>query len=154
MLGRLYENQDCAMSRALEVVGERWSLLILRDALFRGMTRFSEFQRSLGLAPNILSARLSGFCQSGLMEVDAAAGSDQPRYRVTDKARDLAVVIVALTAWGDRWAAPEGPPVAFVHRGCDGLLQFKPVCGDCGNDVPPEELEARPRPGSSWARPA
>ena len=68
VLGRTYEGQNCSAARALEVVGERWSLLIMRDALFRGMTRFSDFQRSLGLASNVLAKRLDGFVENGLME--------------------------------------------------------------------------------------
>ena len=69
MLGRLYESEICSAARALEVVGERWSLLILRNAAFAGQTRFSEFERRLGIAPNILASRLEGFVAAGLMEV-------------------------------------------------------------------------------------
>ena len=104
VLGRMYEGQNCSAARALELVGERWSLLILRDAIFRGMTRFSEFQRSLGLAPNVLSTRLQGFLQAGLMELDASHGAEPARYRLTDSGRELAPVIVALTQWV--WRAP------------------------------------------------
>ena len=75
MLGRLYENQDCSAARTLEVVGERWSLLILRDAMFGGFTRFSQFQKSLGIATNILAKRLEGFVAAGLMEQPRSSGA-------------------------------------------------------------------------------
>src|SRR5450755_1606952 len=107
MLGRTYEGQNCSAARALEVAGERWSLLVIRDALFRGITRFSDFQRSLGVAPNILATRLDSFVGAGLMELrQYSERPPQHEYLLTGKGRDLGPVIIALTAWGDRWAAP------------------------------------------------
>jgi len=149
VLGRTYETQNCSASRSLEVVGERWSLLIIRDALFRGMSRFSEFQRSLGVAPNVLAARLQGFVQSGLMELSPqAVGSEPSRYLLTEKGRDLAPVIVALTDWGDRWIAPEGPPIVFRHSDCAGGVRQVMVCADCEATVAAAEFEACPGPGA------
>jgi DNA-binding HxlR family transcriptional regulator len=134
MLGTMYEGQNCSAARALEVVGERWSLLILRDALFRGMTRFSEFERSLGVAPNVLAKRLEGFVASGLLKKHTD-GDDAEHYRPTDKALSFKPVIVALTAWGDRWAAPHGPPVLFEHEGCGGRVDYRVRCTKC-EDAP------------------
>lgn len=148
VLGRTYEGQNCSAARALELVGERWSLLILRDALFRRMTRFSEFQRSLGVAPNVLSARLQGFVRAGLMQLDPADGPETPRYRLTDSSRDLVVVIVALTRWGDRWATPGEPPVLFGHAGCAGPVEAVTLCRGCGREIEHGELHARPGPGA------
>ncbi len=148
MLGRTYEDQNCSAARALEVVGERWSLLILRDALFRDMTRFTEFQRSLGVAPNVLSARLQGFLDAGVMELERRSGAEQPRYRLTDRGRDLAAVVIALTAWGDRWAAPAGPPVVFGHDSCEGEAGLALVCDRCGEVLHGAGLMARPGPGA------
>ena len=118
MLGRTYENENCSAARALEVVGERWSLLIVRDAMLRGTTKFSEFQRNLGLAPNILASRLDAFVQVGLMR--ARRYSEHPDHReyvLTRKGLDLQPLIIALTAWGDRWAAgspnSRGRPMSF-----------------------------------------
>ena len=107
MLGKAYDNQVCSIARALEVVGERWSLLIIRDALFAGSTRYSDFQRSLGIATNILKDRLDGFVDAGIMRRHQY--SEQPElyeYLLTDKGRDLAPALIALTEWGDRWSAP------------------------------------------------
>src|SRR5580693_5733469 len=99
MLGRMYDTQNCSAARALEFVGERWSLLIIRDALFAGSTRFNDFL-SLGVATNILASRLDGFVDAGIME--RRNYSDNPElyeYLLTQKGHELAPVIVALTAW-------------------------------------------------------
>lgn len=141
MLGRLYEGEICSAARALEVVGERWSLLILRNAMFAGMTRFSEFQRALGVAPNILTRRLSEFVAAGLFE------RRDDEYVLTEKGLDLSPVIVALTAWGDRWAlADEGRPVTYLHAGCGGEVALQMECTDCGRALPPTDVEASVAP--------
>jgi DNA-binding HxlR family transcriptional regulator len=108
MLGRLYEKQNCSASRALELVGERWSLLILRDAMFADFTRFSQFQKSLGVATNILAKRLEDFVADGLMERRQAVAGEQAEYVLTRKGLELKPVIIALTDWGDKWVRP-GP---------------------------------------------
>lgn len=115
MLGRTYENQDCSAARALEIVGERWSLLILRDAMFRYYTRFSQFERSLGVATNILAKRLEDFVSAGLMEHRPPEGlGEQAEYLLTQKGLELKPVIMALTAWGDKWVRPG--PVVFRNE--------------------------------------
>ena len=86
VLGRTYEGQNCSAARALEVVGERWSLLIMRDALFRGTTRFSDFQRSLGLASNVLAKRLDGFVENGVMEQRVNPEHAEQQDRIVDHA--------------------------------------------------------------------
>ncbi|HEY2669572.1 MAG TPA: helix-turn-helix domain-containing protein [Rugosimonospora sp.] len=152
MLGRTYESQNCSAARALEVVGERWSMLIVRDALFRGITRFSAFQRSLGIAPNILTARLDGFVAAGIMELRPHAERPaQHDYLLTEKGRDLAGVVVALTAWGDRWDAPDGPPIVFTHPECGDDVAQQLVCGTCAA-VTPASIATRPGPGSRGTR--
>src|SRR5215212_5581831 len=110
MLGRLYESQNCSASRALELVGERWSLLILRDAMFGGCTRFSQFQKSLGVATNVLAKRLEDFVSAGLMEHRPGVAGEQAEYLLTRKGLELKTSIIALTEWGDKWVRP-GPIV-------------------------------------------
>ena len=144
MLGKRYDAQVCSIARALEVVGERWSLLIVRDALFAGVTRFNDFQANLGIATNVLKARLDGFVETGLME--RRAGGGQPEYVLTEKGRALAPALVALTEWGDRWAAPDGPPILYRHAGCDGAVATATVCERCGS-VPAGQVAVRPGPG-------
>jgi DNA-binding HxlR family transcriptional regulator len=145
VLGRLYQKQNCSAARALEVVGERWSLLILRDALFSGTTRFSDFQRSLGLAPNILARRLEDFIAAGIMKARPLRPEAAHReYVLTAKGRDLKPIIIALTAWGDRWAAPSGPPVVLEHEGCGGRVKQQLYCSDCRDNPKLSDVLARP----------
>ena len=149
MLGRTYDSENCSAARTLEIVGERWSLLIIRDALFRDRTRYSQFQRSLGIAPNILASRLSWFVEAGLMEMSpTVAGSEGSEYLLTEKGKELGAVVVALTEWGDRWAAPDGPPILFKHKDCGGTISTTIKCQGCAEVVKPEDLLAEPGPGS------
>jgi DNA-binding HxlR family transcriptional regulator len=146
MLGRTYEKQNCSAARALEIIGERWSLLIIRDALFRGARRFGDFQRSLGLARNILAARLERFVDEGLLRRQPHGGpSPYHDYVLTEKGRELHHVVIALTHWGDRWAAPGGPPVVFRHADCGGEVRLHARCEDCHRDVPAVDIEPDPQ---------
>jgi DNA-binding HxlR family transcriptional regulator len=148
MLGRTYDTQNCSAARALEVVGERWSLLIIRDALFAGCTRFGDFQKSLGVAPNILAARLESFVAAGLMERQRY--SEHPEhymYLLTGKGRDLAPAIVALSAWGDRYATPDGPPIIYEHAACGSQIQQQIHCAACQRQLPSTDISVRPGPG-------
>jgi DNA-binding HxlR family transcriptional regulator len=148
MLGKTYESEVCSIARALEVVGERWSVLIVRNALFAGSTRYSDFQRSLGIASNILTTRLDGFVDAGIMERHRY--SEQPElyeYLLTDKGRDLAPALIALTEWGDRWAAPDGPPIRYSHSVCGSDVSHEVVCATCGRVEDPAEIRALPGPG-------
>ncbi|MFF4988266.1 winged helix-turn-helix transcriptional regulator [Streptosporangium saharense] len=132
MLGRTYDTQVCSAARALEVVGERWSLLIVRDVLFAGASRFADFQR-LGIATNILAKRLDSLVEAGVLERRSSKEQpDRSSYAVTQKGLDLAPVIIALTQWGDRWAAPDGPPILYRHTGCDGTIADQTTCQTCG----------------------
>ncbi len=147
MLGKTYDSQVCSAARALELVGERWSLLIIRDALFAGATRFNDFLR-LGVATNILKTRLDGFVDAGIMERRVySRNPDHHEYLLTDKGRELAPVIVALTQWGDRWAAPDGPPILYVHSVCGDPITVQTTCASCGQVHDPAEVHVRPGPG-------
>jgi DNA-binding HxlR family transcriptional regulator len=128
-------------------VGERWSLLIIRDALFAGSTRFNDFRR-LGIATNILASRLDGFVDAGLMRRHRYSdSSDAFDYVLTDKGRDLAGVVTALTEWGDRWAAPDGPPILYTHTTCEGPIGNRVNCANCGEVHDASEIYVRPGPG-------
>jgi len=141
MLGNTYESEVCSIARALEVIGERWSVLIIRNALFAGSTRFSDFQRSLGIATNTLTTRLDGFVAAGIMRRDGH------EYLLTDKGRELAPALIALTEWGDRWAAPDGPPILYRHTTCGSDVGHRVVCATCGQVADPAEVQALPGPG-------
>ena len=146
MLGNRYDSQVCSISRTLEVVGERWSLLIMRNALFAGSTRFVEFQRSLGIATNVLAARLAHLVDQGVLERVPHDG-DQAEYRPTGKGRDLLPVLIALTEWGDRWAAPNGAPVLYRHGDAAHPVRMSLVCEECGPLEDATDVEALPGPG-------
>jgi DNA-binding HxlR family transcriptional regulator len=148
VLGRTYEGQNCSAARALEVVGERWSLLIVRDALFAGTTRFSDFQKRLGLATNVLKTRLDTFVEAGVME--RRSYSNHPghhEYLLTDSGRELRLVVIALSKWGDRWVAPNGAPVRYEHAVCGELAEPQLRCESCGEVHDADEIQARPGPG-------
>jgi DNA-binding HxlR family transcriptional regulator len=148
MLGRTYDTENCSAARALELVGERWSLLILRDALYRGTTRFADFQRTLGMASNILATRLNTFVAAGLMETrQYSEHPEHHEYVLTHKGRDLQPVVIALTEWGDRWAAPQGPPVLYEHAGCGGAIHDQLRCSICGDVQASADVTVRPGPG-------
>lgn len=144
MLGRNYENEYCSSARALEVVGERWSLLILRNAMFANITRFNDFQRSLQIAPNILSKRLQFFVEEGLMKTSGASDeSDYLEYHLTPKGLDFKTVIITLTEWGDRWAAPNGPPKYYEHIDCGGHVESQLICKKCGKRPKNQDIAAK-----------
>lgn len=146
MLGRDYPTQNCSVARALEVVGERWTLLILRDA-FLGVTRFDGFARKLGIGESVLARRLATLVDAGVMERRPYRGG-RFDYVLTDRGRDLFPVIHALLAWGDAHFSPDGPPVLTRHRGCGGDLTRGPRCAVCGAEVGPEAVEWWWGPGS------
>lgn len=143
MLGKMYDREVCSIARSLELIGERWSLLIIRNALFAGTTRFGDFQRRLGVATNILTSRLEGFVAVGIMDKSPASGGAE--YLLTEKGRDLCGVLVALTDWGDRWAAPDGPPIIYRHDDCGGVVHSRLVCDTCGEH--PSTVTPVPGPG-------
>jgi DNA-binding HxlR family transcriptional regulator len=148
MLGKTYESEICSIARALELVGERWSLLILRNALFAGSTRYGQFQRSLGIATNVLQDRLDGFVDAGIMARQRQSErGEQLEYVLTEKGRDFAPALIALTQWGDKWAAPDGPPILYRHGPCRSAVTVDVRCETCGVIDDLAEIEALPGPG-------
>ncbi|CEJ11659.1 putative HTH-type transcriptional regulator YtcD [bacterium YEK0313] len=108
MQRKSYEGSMCPIARSLERVGEWWSMMILRDA-FHGLTRFDQFQRSLDIAPNMLTRRLNALVEAGLLERRRySARPPRDDYVLTDRGRDFRPVLIALTAWGNRHFAEEG----------------------------------------------
>ncbi len=145
MLGKTYEGQICSVARALELVGERWTVLIIRDA-FLGVRRFDDFQRSLGIARNVLQGRLESLAEYGILErVRYQERPERFEYQLTEKGLDLWPVVVSLLKWGDRHAAPDGPPLLLEHRGCGGEVNDRRICEKCGALLGPRDV--RPYPG-------
>jgi DNA-binding HxlR family transcriptional regulator len=138
----------CSIARALTVVGERWTLAIAREA-FAGANRFDDFRKRLGIARNILSARLRSLVEHGVLERRAYQQSP-PRfeYRLTPMGNDLYPVLVSLLGWGDRWlAGDEGAPLTLTHRPCGHAAEPELTCGHCGDALRPEDVRAKLRLG-------
>jgi DNA-binding HxlR family transcriptional regulator len=143
-----YENQNCSIAHALELVGERWTLLILRDA-FLGTRRFDDFQRSLGIARNVLQARLERLVEAGILRRELyQERPERFEYRLARKGVDLWPVLVALMKWGDKYAAPNGPPVVMRHIGCGGEIDDRRICTACGKHLEPVESAPELGPGA------
>lgn len=152
MLKRDYQSQNCSIARTLELVGERWTLLIIRDA-FRGLHRFDEFQANLGVATNVLASRLERLVDAGIFErVRYQERPDRYEYHLTPSGRELRVALIGLMHWGDKHLAPNGPPVTLVHDACGGTeITSRLVCDECGVLPPNEALHSVPGPGAHRA---
>jgi DNA-binding HxlR family transcriptional regulator len=150
MLRHDYPGQACSLAKSLEVIGERWSLLIVRDVM-NGNRRFSGIQASLGVARNVLSARLERLIEEGILERRAYQESP-PRYEyfLTEKGLDLWPSLIALMSWGDRYSAgPEGPPLVVIHKGCGGEVSDRGICESCGETLNARDATAAPGPGAA-----
>ncbi len=144
MRWRSVKDLNCSVARTLAVVGERWTMLILRDA-FLGRRRFDEFQRSTGIARNILAARLRALVRDGIFERNAVA-EGRIEYRLTRKGLELYPVMAAMLKWGDTWLCDEkGPPMTLVHRTCGAKTTPTMVCAHCGAPLNAREMLAVPR---------
>jgi DNA-binding HxlR family transcriptional regulator len=154
MLGNSYDNQVCSIAGALEVVGERWSLLIIRDVLL-GLRRFDQIQEDLGVARNVLQKRLERLVEQDVLErVPYRERPERYEYRLTEKGLDLWPALVALLKWGDRYASPAaGPPVLLEHRGCGGALDDHRTCEVCGARLSVRDVVAILGPGASPRHP-
>jgi DNA-binding HxlR family transcriptional regulator/DNA-binding SARP family transcriptional activator len=140
-----YRDSNCSAVHALNAVGERWSPLIIQDALFNGTTQFSTFETNLEIAPDILSARLTNFVEAGVMELRRNEEvPNQQEYLLTEKGRDLAPMMIALSHWGDRWTEQDGHPVVLEHDGCGGVLEQLIRCEGCGESPSLDHVHARP----------
>src|SRR6266540_1556843 len=154
MLPRLYEGQVCSIARTLELVGDRWTLLVIRDA-FRGTHRFDDFLSSLGIARNVLAERLARLCDEGILERRPyQQRPERFEYHLTAKGTDLWPVIMSLLLWGDRYLSQAGPPLLIKHRGCEGTLTRQLTCGRCGVSLGPGDIKLLPGPGALGATPA
>jgi DNA-binding HxlR family transcriptional regulator len=143
-----FEAMNCSVAQCLEVIGEWWSMLIVRDA-FLGVRRFDDFQSRLGISRNILTKRLTSLVEAGVL--DKVPYQERPlrhEYRLTDKGRDLWPVLTTLREWGDKWAAPGGAPLEVVHTACGEVMVLSHTCSACGDAVDSRSVRARPGPGA------
>ena len=141
------DKQTCSVARTLSVVGERWTLLILRDAFF-GTRRFDKFQHNLGITRHRLSERLGKLVEQGvLVKVPYQQKPPRYEYRLTRKGLGLYPVLMSLTRWGDEWMdAGEGVPLEYVHLACGNRTTPVLTCSECGEALRPQEVKVRVGP--------
>ena len=146
-----YDPANCSIAAALGVLGEKWTLLVLRDA-FNGVRRFDEMYERIGAPRQVLSSRLSRLVDEGMLRKVPYQEPGQRRryeYRLTEKGLDLYPILVALLQWGDRWAGdPAGPPVELLHRDCGSPVHVGLSCEDGHRLASAREVEPRPGPGA------
>ncbi|MCW2720176.1 helix-turn-helix domain-containing protein [Pseudonocardia sp.] len=149
-LGSDYSGQDCSLARALEVVGERWTLLVLRDCLF-GVRRFTDLRVRLDISRAVLSARLADLVEAGLLERHEYRPG-RHEYLVTAEGAALWPAVYALMQWGEQHRAPDGRRRVFVHTACDTEIDAGGRCPACATLPGPADLEMRPGPGAAFRR--
>lgn len=135
---------NCSIARSLDIVGEWWTLLVVRD-IFLGKRRFEQIRQDLGISKKVLTDRLNTLVERDVLtKVPVERGREE--YRLTPKGIDLHNVIVAVKQWGDAWEAPDGPPLDLVHE-CGNVTHAMLVCDCCGEPVTARSVRATPGPG-------
>ena len=145
---RDFPRDACSVASTLGVIGERWTMHVLREA-FMGVRRFEDFRRNIGVARNILSDRLNTLVAEGILRRELYS-EHPPRYeyRLTRKGIDLYGILIELMNWGNRWSPGEhGPAVVLRHRGCGAVIEPQHACPECREPVHARDLEALPGPG-------
>ena len=143
-----FAKQNCSIARTLSLLGERWTVLVLRE-IFLGRRRFDQIQGRLGIATNILSARLGTLVDEGILERRPYGNrADRFEYRLTEKGLELQPVIMALMKWGDHHLAPDGPPMIVTHTDCGHDTEAVQVCAHCGGELDARNVSTRPGPGA------
>ncbi len=138
---------ECSLARSLDVIGEWWTLLIIRD-LFYGINTFDLLCKDLGISRNILADRLKKLTDRRVIEKQVKEeGSRRYSYGLTPKGKDLFPIIMALTAWGDRWESQTGPPIVFHHGVDKHPARPKVICAHCEEELKPKDIEPRVGPG-------
>ena len=140
--------QNCSIARPAALLGDRWTLVILRQA-FNGTKRFEDFQSALGISRSLLSERLGRLVEAGVLRREPYKDEvrTRDRYRLTEMGLDLYPVLMALREWGDRYLAEDGPPLQVRHRDCGGEPILELRCSKCGEQVGARDAEAVPGPG-------
>jgi len=145
-----FARMHCSLARGLDLIGDWWSPLIVRD-LYLGVVRFDDLVEDLSISRNLLTRRLNALSKSGI--IDREAYQRRPRryeYRLTEAGRDLVPAILALTAWGDRWARPkEGSPMLFVHTTCGARFEPQVSCSGCGEAITADAVKTIGGPGGA-----
>jgi DNA-binding HxlR family transcriptional regulator len=147
-----FGDMACSIARTLDVIGEPWSPLILRD-IYVGMNRFEQIQQDLGISRKVLTERLKWLVESGVLERHAYS-QRPPRheYRLTAKGTELCDLLLVMVRWGDRWLAGEaGPPVLYRHRACGKISHVELHCSECGEPMRATDVDVEAGPGAAVA---
>jgi DNA-binding HxlR family transcriptional regulator len=140
VLPRTDDNQFCSIARTLEVIGDRWTLLVIRDA-FLGVRRFEDFQKSLGVARNVLTDRLNRLVDEGILRRNLyQERPERHEYRLTRKGVELWPAMMTMMKWGDRYLYPEGHPRLVLHKDCGGEIDERLHCSKCGAELGPTDV--------------
>ncbi|TCP43412.1 HxlR family transcriptional regulator [Tamaricihabitans halophyticus] len=144
-----FGDMACSIARTMDVIGEPWSPLILRN-IYIGVTRFEQLQQSLGISRKVLAERLKWLLEYGVLERQEYS-SRPPRYEytLTTKGMELCDLLLVMVRWGDRWlAGPAGPPVLYRHHACGKISHVEPRCAECGEPMHATDIDVLPGPGS------
>lgn len=136
----------CSITRPLVIFGDRWTLLILKFA-FTGVRRFNHFQTTLGISRSRLQDRLTRLVEHGILVKQQATDGAHEEYRLTPKGHDIYPILMAIRDWGDTYMAPDGPPVHYGHRDCDGEAHVRLECDSCRTEVTARDVVPTPGPG-------
>jgi DNA-binding HxlR family transcriptional regulator len=144
-----FGDMACSIARTLDVIGEPWSPLVLRD-IWVGMNRFDQIQADLGISRKVLTERLAHLVEHGVLEKQAYDNRPRYEYVLTQKGRDLVDVLMVMAGWGDKWLAGEaGPPVLYRHHACGEIGRVDLRCSHCGEPMHADDVDALPGPGAA-----
>ncbi|WP_067692622.1 winged helix-turn-helix transcriptional regulator [Nocardia jejuensis] len=138
--------EPCSITRSLVVFGDRWTLLILKAA-FAGVRRFNGFQSYLGISKGRLQDRLDRLVEHGILRKAPAETGAYEEYRLTPKGHDVYPILMAFKDWGDTYVAPDGPPVYYRHRDCEGQAHVRLECDHCAGELTARDVVPLPGPG-------
>ncbi|NUU21309.1 MAG: helix-turn-helix transcriptional regulator [Streptomycetaceae bacterium] len=144
-----FGDMPCSIARTLDVIGEPWSPLILRD-VFVGVSRFDRLQEGLGISRKVLADRLKWLVERGVLERrEYSAKPPRHEYALTPKGTELVELLMVMVRWGDRWTADDaGPPVLYRHHTCGRRAHVELRCSECGEPMGPRDIDVLPGPGS------
>jgi DNA-binding HxlR family transcriptional regulator len=147
------QDENCSVARTLSVIGDRWTMLILRDA-FLSIRKFEDFQKDLGISRQRLSERLKKLVDEGVLKKTAyQSGPERFEYRLTAKGLDLYPVIMAIVNWGDKYLDKgRGAPMLYKHVKCNHYFTARLSCSECGEVLSPRDVRPEIGPGKANVR--
>ena len=144
-----FGDMACSIARTLDVMGEPWTPLVIRD-VFVGMHRFEQIQKDLGISRKVLTERLNHLVERGVLERRPYDNRPRYEYHLTDRGTELFDVLMMMVGWGDKWlAGSAGPPVLYRHRACGEISRVVPHCAHCGAPMHGEDVDVLPGPGAA-----